>query len=106
MQNIERAPQRDPDELRTSLLYPLMLIAAIAVIVFSIVGIASLTGVMPRALSSSHGADANGRSPPTARSGTPRKAAPAASEHRSGMREAAGSHITSSAPAGEAATGS
>ncbi|HUP95958.1 MAG TPA: hypothetical protein VM164_13690 [Burkholderiales bacterium] len=32
------------------LLYPMMVIAAIAVIVFSIVGIATVTGWMPRAL--------------------------------------------------------
>jgi hypothetical protein len=36
----------------SGILYPVMLIAAIAVIVFSIIGIATLTGVMPRALSS------------------------------------------------------
>jgi outer membrane lipoprotein SlyB len=32
------------------LLYPMMIIAAIAVIVFSIVGIASITGLMPNAM--------------------------------------------------------
>ncbi len=32
------------------LLYPMMIIAAIAVIVFSIVGIASITGFMPNAM--------------------------------------------------------
>jgi hypothetical protein len=32
------------------LLYPMMIIAAIAVIVFSIVGIASITGLMPHAM--------------------------------------------------------
>lgn len=35
------------------LLYPMMVIAAIAVIVFSILGIASVTGWMPSALSGS-----------------------------------------------------
>ena len=40
--------------VRTSgLLYPMMLIAAIAVIVFSVVGIATMMGWMPRALSGS-----------------------------------------------------
>ena len=34
----------------SGLLYPMMVIAAIAVIVFSIVGIASITGWMPRAM--------------------------------------------------------
>jgi hypothetical protein len=36
------------------LLYPMMLIAAIAVIVFSILGIVSIAGWMPNALSSAH----------------------------------------------------
>ncbi|HSQ04282.1 MAG TPA: glycine zipper 2TM domain-containing protein, partial [Burkholderiales bacterium] len=36
---------------RQGLLYPLMLIAAIAVIVFSILGIATMTGLLPSALS-------------------------------------------------------
>ena len=34
----------------TGLLYPMMIIAAIAVIVFSIIGIASITGWMPHAM--------------------------------------------------------
>lgn len=34
----------------TGLLYPMMIIAAIAVIVFSVIGIASITGWMPRAM--------------------------------------------------------
>ena len=85
MQNTERAPHRDPEDLRASLLYPLMLIAAIAVIVFSIVGIASLTGVMPRSLSGSHSASPDGGSQPAARSETRRKAVPAAREHSSGV---------------------
>jgi hypothetical protein len=37
---------------RTGILYPLMVIAAIAVIVFSAVGIATMLGWMPEALSS------------------------------------------------------
>jgi hypothetical protein len=85
MQNTERVPHRDPDDLRASLLYPLMLIAAIAVIVFSIVGIASLTGVMPRSLSGSHSAAPDGGRQPAARSETRRKAAPTAREHSSGV---------------------
>ncbi len=36
---------------RNGMLYPLMLIAALAVIIFSVVGIATMTGFMPRALS-------------------------------------------------------
>lgn len=38
---------------RNGMLYPLMLIAAVAVILFSVVGIATMTGVMPGALSKS-----------------------------------------------------
>lgn len=84
--SFERAPQRAPDDLQTSLLYPLMLIAAISVIVFSIVGIASLIGVMPRALSTGgHGAATDGGRAPAARSETPRKTAPPAGEARSGI---------------------
>jgi hypothetical protein len=89
MQGIERAPlERLPrrghgDDSEPSLLYPLMLIAAIAVIVFSIVGIASLMGVMPRALSDNPGVAP--RSSPATGSETPRTSAPAAGETRSGV---------------------
>ena len=38
-------------EKRNSILYPIMLIAAIAVIIFSVIGIATMTGVLPSALS-------------------------------------------------------
>lgn len=41
----------DSSGKRNSMLYPMMLIAAIAVIVFSVIGIATMTGVMPKALS-------------------------------------------------------
>lgn len=83
---LQRAPRRDHDDPGNSLLYPLMLIAAIAVIVFSIVGIASLMGVMPRALSDNPGAASKGatRSAPAAGSEAPRNA-PAAGEPRSGV---------------------
>jgi hypothetical protein len=88
MQNTERASlehaHRDPDDPRGSLLYPLMLIAAIAVIVFSIVGIASLVGVMPRALSNSQTAAPQGASPPAARE-SPRQIAPETGERRTGI---------------------
>ena len=39
-------------EHKNSMLYPLMVIAALAVILFSMVGIATMTGHMPKALSS------------------------------------------------------
>jgi hypothetical protein len=87
MQNIERAsldraPRRDQDNPEASLLYPLMLIAAIAAIVFSIVGIASLMGVLPRALSTEDGAADRGGAP--ARSEASRRTA-TADEPRSGV---------------------
>lgn len=41
----------------SGLLYPLMLIAAIAVIVFSILGIASIAGWMPKAMASTEALD-------------------------------------------------
>ena len=47
IQNTDTSGKRD------GLLYPLMLIAAIAVIIFSVVGIATMTGIMPKALSTS-----------------------------------------------------
>jgi outer membrane lipoprotein SlyB len=40
-----------PTENRDGILYPLMLIAAIAVIIFSVVGIATMTGMLPGSLS-------------------------------------------------------
>ena len=47
----ERSPQG------RGLLYPLMLIAAIAVIAFSILGIASIAGWMPKAMASNTSLD-------------------------------------------------
>lgn len=38
------------DERNGGMLYPLLLVAAIAIIVFSIIGIATMTGVMPNAV--------------------------------------------------------
>lgn len=38
------------DERHGGMLYPLLLVAAIAIIVFSIIGIATMTGVMPNAV--------------------------------------------------------
>lgn len=40
-------------EKRNGILYPMMLIAAVAVIIFSVVGIATMTGLMPSARSGS-----------------------------------------------------
>lgn len=42
---------------RQGLLYPTMLIAAIAVIIFSVVGIAAMTGLLPSAVSGYHAVD-------------------------------------------------
>jgi outer membrane lipoprotein SlyB len=53
---------------RQGLLYPTMLIAAIAVIIFSVVGIAAMTGLLPSAMSGYRAADdpppATKRQPP------------------------------------------
>ena len=52
MGTIDGMHDADAPRKQNGILYPVMLIAAIAVIVFSVVGIATMTGVMPRALSS------------------------------------------------------
>ena len=63
-------------EKHPGILYPLMLIAAIAVIVFSVAGIATMMGWMPAALSS--GADPTRAQPvPASRPAQPRVAAAA-----------------------------
>jgi outer membrane lipoprotein SlyB len=62
-------------EKRNGVLYPLMLIAAIAVIIFSVVGIATVTGLMPNARSVNVPAEA---SEPAKNSKLP--AAPAATQ--------------------------
>lgn len=41
-------------EKRNGILYPMMLIAAIAVIIFSVIGIATMTGLIPSARSSNY----------------------------------------------------
>lgn len=53
-------------EKRTAILYPVMLIAAIAVIVFSVVGIATMLGWLPSAISKN---DPSARIEPAARKG-------------------------------------
>jgi hypothetical protein len=70
-------------EKDAGILYPLMLIAATAVIVFSIAGIATMMGWMPSALSG--GADA-GRAQPAAAS---QQAAPRQVETQAAPRERA-----------------
>ena len=44
---VRRALEDERRERHGGMLYPLLLVAAIAVIVFSIIGIATMTGVMP-----------------------------------------------------------
>jgi outer membrane lipoprotein SlyB len=68
---LSRTYSRTPD-----LLYPMMLIAAIAVIVFSVLGIASMAGWMPRAMLGTDAAMAE----------TTAVAVPAASERAEGPR--------------------
>jgi hypothetical protein len=46
-ETVRRAPENERRDRHGGLLYPLLLVAAIAVIVFSIIGIATMTGVMP-----------------------------------------------------------
>lgn len=58
METVNAAASSSAEPKGSGFLYPLMLIAAIAVIVFSVVGIATMKGWMPRALS---GADPAGR---------------------------------------------
>jgi outer membrane lipoprotein SlyB len=73
METLDRLRAAGASRRDNGILYPVMLIAAIAVIVFSIVGIATMTGVMPRALSS-----ASEQSPPDrASSDEQHKATPA-----------------------------
>lgn len=51
LHSTDRLHGPDRDWKKNGILYPTMLIAAIAVIVFSVVGIATMTGLMPSALS-------------------------------------------------------
>jgi outer membrane lipoprotein SlyB len=61
------------DWKKNGILYPTMLIAAIAVIVFSVVGIATMTGLMPSALSTNNpdAADSPKASPSRTESAAP-----------------------------------
>ena len=52
---MELSRERSPEG--RGLLYPLMVIAAIAVIAFSIIGIASIAGWMPKAMASANSLD-------------------------------------------------
>jgi outer membrane lipoprotein SlyB len=71
-------------EKRSGILYPMMLIAAVSVIIFSVVGIATMTGLIPNARSGGEPAAASGSasgsgqsaaSAPSAKSTRPRLAA-------------------------------
>ena len=75
-------------EKRSGILYPMMLIAAVSVIIFSVVGIAAMTGLIPNARSGSDPAATSGPASgsgqssapaPSAKSTKPRLAASAAS---------------------------
>lgn len=61
-------------EKRSGILYPMMLIAAVAVIIFSVVGIATMTGLIPTARSGGDPAAAGGLA-----SGSGQPSAPASS---------------------------
>jgi outer membrane lipoprotein SlyB len=75
-------------EKRSGILYPMMLIAAVSVIIFSVVGIATMTGLIPNARSGGDPAAASEPAPgsrqssapaPSAKSTRPQLAASAAS---------------------------
>lgn len=51
METTNHLHDTSPAENRDGILYPLMLIAAIAVIIFSVVGIATMIGMVPGSLS-------------------------------------------------------
>lgn len=53
MDTVDAMKTASPLEKRTGILYPVMLIAAIALIVLSVAGIATMMGWMPSALSDS-----------------------------------------------------
>jgi hypothetical protein len=72
MELTRQYPRRGED-----LLYPMMLIAAIAVIVFSVLGMASITGWMPSAMLGSSSAMAANTSSVTSSVEAPTNAAPA-----------------------------
>ena len=57
METVSTAGSAHTSQKRPGILYPVMLIAAIAVIVFSIVGIATMMGWLPSALSGDSAAD-------------------------------------------------
>jgi outer membrane lipoprotein SlyB len=65
---VEASQRMSTRDSKSGLLYPLMVIAAIAVTVFSAVGVATMMGWMPGALSGSE---------PAAKPGEPRSSAPA-----------------------------
>lgn len=73
-------------EKRSGILYPMMLIAAVAVIIFSVIGIATMTGLMPSVRSGSAPAAAGS---PAA--GSKQPSAPASSAKSAKPRLAAGS---------------
>ncbi|MBI4194392.1 MAG: glycine zipper 2TM domain-containing protein [Betaproteobacteria bacterium] len=68
METTDTIRKADTSEKRNGMLYPAMLIAAIAVTIFSAVGIATMTGMIPNAGSGSE---------PAAAEDTPKRALPA-----------------------------
>lgn len=96
METTNPVQNTDTSEKRNGLLYPVMLIAAIAVIVFSVVGIATMTGVMPKALSTNGQAlSKNEQTAPA----SPRKSTPAATSPKPARARVA------AAPSNGSATG-
>lgn len=70
METINTAASASTGPKGSGLLYPLMLIAAIAVIVFSVVGIATVMGWMPRGLSGASPAEKAAVAPPAKAGGS------------------------------------
>ena len=64
METVNAMKTADATPKRSGILYPMMLIAAIALIVFSAVGIATMMGWMPTALSGGDRAEATGSAAP------------------------------------------
>lgn len=70
METIDNLRNAEANRRHGGILYPVMLIAAIAVILFSVVGIATMTGYLPKALSKSEQVSADS----VARSSEPMRA--------------------------------
>ena len=92
METVSATPSGSAVDNRPAILYPLMLIAAIAVIVFSALGTVTMLGWMPEAISASH--------PPARSVEAPARAAPGAEPGRAGDTRAESPSLAAGAVAG------